>query len=497
MNLLKELIDLIAPEEFVFVEDTVSETNVIMRLQYKFLELHQIYDCLNNFPKRDSVSVKYKFSEDDEILIKNEENHFEIHGSLIEIRNYDLFIGHSIDVKVVIIKRIDDSFSSVYNMQKFEEWLFTKNKIDIMKIISQAFLYSTEKLVFICYDFNGFLITDTIGFISPDVKGEFQIISERNDVTDKFTKICNFHNSSEYQLIPNDFKIISSLNIKKEIIEIFESIKVLLALIYISDISDITFYDINLTLKGYGTRSYKISSNEYSYISTQKVLYDIYQWIYTDGNVHDKIQIARNIITLHCKFSNILDLDEKTLISIRTSYDLYLKENVNNYLNLKKDFSKFIQAYVNDISKTIGDYFSDLKKNFLAYFTSFAALIISNSIRSTNIEDIFNSQVVFIITLALFGSLLFGGISLFEAISRYKKSNIYIENIKTSYTDVLSPEEINSIIDNDKTLEFCKKDFIRSTIMISIVWFLMFIGLFVALDYISGDQLLLCKINFL
>ena len=68
-------------------------------------------------------------------------------------------------------------------------------------------------------------------------------------------------------------------------------------------------------------------------IKYNREIVKIYNWIYEGGNTTDKAIIARNIISLHCKYSSILNLDGKTFSSIQSNFNLYQKDNVDRYLS--------------------------------------------------------------------------------------------------------------------------------------------------------------------
>ena len=81
-------------------------------------------------------------------------------------------------------------------------------------------------------------------------------------------------------------------------------------------------------------------------------LYKIYNWIYSGGSIVDKVIIARNIICLHCKYESLLNISDGVMASIQTNYNLYLRDNVTQYLELKNKVAEFIT----DIVSRTGEY---------------------------------------------------------------------------------------------------------------------------------------------
>ena len=90
--------------------------------------------------------------------------------------------------------------------------------------------------------------------------------------------------------------------------------------------------NIKLQIMGQRSIDYVFLLNE---IIGNPILYKIYDWIYSGGSSIDKAIIARNIICLHCKYEPLLKLDSKVLLSIQSSYNLYLKDHVIQYLEMK------------------------------------------------------------------------------------------------------------------------------------------------------------------
>ena len=91
-------------------------------------------------------------------------------------------------------------------------------------------------------------------------------------------------------------------------------------------------------------------------------------WVYTDGNPTDKALIAHNVISLHCKFAALLNLDNVVFEAIKTNYNLYLQNNVNQYLDMKRDIAKFIQNVVTQVGDYAVAILEKFKTNLIAIF---------------------------------------------------------------------------------------------------------------------------------
>ncbi|OPX44405.1 hypothetical protein CLHUN_17040 [Ruminiclostridium hungatei] len=493
MSILDELIKIFTPNHYD-IYDSIAQTTVQILTNYNGLEISQIYKCLYKFPSKDRIDVRIRFTVDEVITISNEAATEEpdIRKSIEDL--HETFLYEVIEISITI-QKTNKNYCSIYCINKFNEWLLSKSHKEVMQIFSGMFKSGEENIRFICYDFDGLLATNTISFSKPDSETAYYNDVNRHDIISNSRRICNFYNHSQYDIIPDDFNVVVSSNVNSNILRLFRDIKIFLSLIYISDIADFDGDNINITIKGYKTIDYKIPLSTYTFKENQNVLYETYKWLYNGGNVHDKSQLARNIMTLHCKYSSILELDEKTFASINANYGLYLKENVNNYLNVKKDITAFVQSNIQEVTKAISSFSSDFKKNFFAFFSYFVTLMVSSSFAKLRLKDIFTPEITTITSCILAGSIIYWLISLYEIISKYRMMNKSTDSLKDSYNDILDTIEVQTIIEKDKSLKPNKDRFRNNLILISFFWLGMVVALFLALDSISGSNPLLFKFN--
>jgi hypothetical protein len=139
----------------------------------------------------------------------------------------------------------------------------------------------------------------------------------------------------------------------------------LLSLTYVATASSFVENNLSIQINGQRTVSYELPLNR---VKEDEKWQNIYTWIYTDGNSTDKSIIAHNVISLHCHFKDILSLDGSVFEAIKTNYNLYLRDNVDKYLDMKRNLSIFIR----DVVSQVGDYavsiLGKFKNNLLALF---------------------------------------------------------------------------------------------------------------------------------
>lgn len=177
-------------------------------------------------------------------------------------------------------------------------------------------------------------------------------------------EISYFYNQDIYELLPDDFKIIVDYE-GNPLSELFHKLEAVLALCMLASNSLIQKENLKLQIIGQRSVEYTYALNK---IGQNQFLYKIYDWIYSGGSSVDKALIARNIICLHCKYEPLIHLDAKVMAAIVSNYNLYLKENVTQYLELKNKVAEFISG---TLSKT-GEYATELldkfKANLIAIF---------------------------------------------------------------------------------------------------------------------------------
>lgn len=225
-------------------------------------------------------------------------------------------------------------------------------------------------------------------------------------------KISSFFQSTgNFELIPDDFNIINNIK-DNPYKEKFNQIRTVLALCYISSISTIDSTNIKCIING--QRSISLSCCLEG-VYNNKTLYNIYDWIFTDGNYVDKAVIARNIISLHCKYCSVLDIDSTIFISISSNYGIYLKENVSQFLEAKTKVSEFISNIGNKTTESAYELLNDFKKNIIAVFSFILTVILVNMVSEHPLENLLTKEITMIMELILVGSVAFFLISLIHA----------------------------------------------------------------------------------
>ena len=297
---------------------------------------------------------------------------------------------------------------------------------------------------------------------------------------ERCNSVSNFVNNIEFSLLPNDFSIITT-NMNNEFIERLKKIKIIFSLLYIADYSAIDDENIKLKLNGYRNKDYLIKIKDFNYLDKYEEFYKIYEWIFQDANECDKMALTRNVISMYCKYTDILDIDEKTFLAIKSNYNIYLKENVDKYIELKKELTSFIMNTSNQINDIIGNFIGNFEKNIVAFITFILGTIIANIVSDTPLNNIFTKDIITIIFVILLGSLFYLVITIIETYYRFLSYKKNYDDLKESYRDILDEQDIVTIFKNDKEYLKNKKNVKKITVIFSILWVTLVIIAFISM----------------
>ena len=192
------------------------------------------------------------------------------------------------------------------------------------------------------------------------------------------------------------------------------------------------------------------------------ILYKIYDWIYSGGSSIDKAIIARNIICLHCKYEPLLKLDSKVLLSIQSSYNLYLKDHVIQYLEMKNKVAEFISEILSRTGEYATELLDKFKTNMIAVFGFLFTVILADIVSDQPLDNIFTRDITVILELVLLGSVIYLFICYRQ--SKYQMEKVYesYESLKQSYEGILTEDDIRECFQNDQLIVDMKNTVNRS-----------------------------------
>lgn len=431
-----------------YEEVECSETFSTMKIKIKAsslmnLSIKNIKKIIENVSERDRI--RFKIFDGDFPIAKYssgssvDEFLHDIHEEKANQEDEDYVID------IEISKSITEGKISIYHLDLFIKYL---NELTLKGILFE-FDRAFEKnfIIFELQNSKYEFFSNTIYFLPKEKHIDFNC-NERSLKLKKRTEICNFLNSSEYKLIADDFEFINcNFNSLKKIMS---KIKIILSIISICDISNIEGEnEVKVILNGYKRAEYLINYKS-DFNDNLNQYYKIQEWIYNGGDLNDKVGIARNIISISIKLNNLMNIDDPMFASIKSAHEIYLKENVKEYLDVKGKIVEFL----NDMTQKTSDLANSLGKSFYnnikVALTFYGTLIIRSVLVYKGLDNIFTCDVIILSIIFIIFSSIFMVFSKNESqkeIERFKKR---YERIKESYNDVLEQEDINNIFKNDK-----------------------------------------------
>ena len=437
------------------------------------------FNIINFIPKRDNIKIT---------LQDENERIFEVSSSKTEgEEEYKTFLKNTLDdetinVKLRIDKKVEENHFSIYSYDEFVKDILMLSIEQVMIAFSGLLSQVSTFLVFDVYSSMTMFATKTMFFVpyrSQITNSEFN----RKQRMESCKEVSYFYNFDTYEVLPDDFKI--TINYESNpLTELFQKITMLLSISFIATSSSINGRQLKGIINGQRTMEYCCDINN---IPDNKVLYRIYNWIYTDGSPIDKAIIARNVISLHCKYVSIIEIDDKVMASIQSNYNMYLKDNVKDYLELKNKVAEFIS----DIVSKTGEYATSLldkfKSNLIAIFGFIFSVILANIVSDQPLNNLFTREITVLVECVLAGSFVYLFICYFQ--SRYEIEKVYesYEQLKLNYKDILTEDDLLETFGNDEGLNKMKKTISKSEKLYLGVWIVFLIAALLIVEYLSNN----------
>ena len=481
MNIIEETKRLFSVTETEAYEKS-KKVNIKFETTQSNLPIDNLESYFMMFPKRDFVKININFFD---------ENFFECSNKDLKLSEYTEFVGlydadDQCTVNVEITKSIADSTFSVYMFDTFVENVL---KDEIYKVLSlfSMLLSNQDHLIFQCFEKDRFFWkTKTVAFLGTDTEKEFKL-ENRIDLLNQIKENANCTVFEKYHLLPDDFKIeINDSNNK--LTSLFANLSTFLSLMYISSFSTFDTNGFNCEITGH--RNITFSEN-FSSLKNNEEMYKIYNWAFLDGNVVDKLLIARNAISLHCKYIKLIDIDERTFESIKSNHQLYLKNNASKYIEAKEQVSKFIVEIISQINSNISKLSGEFKNNFIAIVGFLMTAFLVNIVSQQPLDNIFTKDITKIMEIIIICSVAYAFISIAYSNKKYKQQIKAYSTIKNNYINVLSEIEIFEIFDENKQFAETKKEYNNQLWLFSGIWIGCIILVFIITE-IAGSQSI-CK----
>ncbi|NIB44447.1 hypothetical protein HBA55_32970 [Pseudomaricurvus alkylphenolicus] len=409
----------------------------------------ELLHALRMLPERDNCELILTLENQDDIHLLHSDG--ELSGSLselqtaIELKNAD----ESCTLTVQVTKHSANRLSSIYNLECMSQFWQSGSVVDAIERYSLA---SADVDCFEVLDIDEPFTVGNVLFRPQHSQIEHKFCvsaAERQVLIQKRDEICHFANAASVHCLPNDFVVSGTCSLDS-VVGLFNQLRKITSLVYICDFSKFDVNgDIHLRMNGYRLYSCDIRREDGFSAIISEDYFRIYQWIYDTGNSIDKAGLARNVVTLHILNEDLLQLESDTLTSIESGFQIYLKENVKQYIEIKNKLSEFIQLSSDKAANIVSSFGMHLKNSTWTMYSFFASIflirLLSNKQGSLVSNEVFASFFVFAL-IALF-MMLFARWELHKEKERFV---IAYEAIKERYKDLLSKNDLEKILAHDK-----------------------------------------------
>lgn len=285
-----------------------------------------------------------------------------------------------------------------------------------------------------------------------DLNQPISDVSDRKKVFEKRNKSCHFTNDAGYKFTPDDFHLLNESNLDEIKIK-FNALLVVFTVIFLSDFSELIRTEkdklsLDYKMKGYRLITSSLDSKSIETSSSEE-LYYIYQWVYNQGNFVDKIGLARNIISIHMLGPDITSLGQGALKSIESAYDIYLKENVKQYIEIKNKISELLITQADKASDITKNMFTTFKTSFWSIVTFFITVILVKLVTTKGEGNIITGEIFSITVVFVIFSFIYLILTHNEVDEEKTRLLERYDTIKFRYKDLLNEDDLNKVINTE------------------------------------------------
>lgn len=255
---------------------------------------------------------------------------------------------------------------------------------------------------------------------------------------------CNWGSGTKF-VTPDYFHFDSAeLTTPGDLQKMFDSKLVLFAVAFLASLTQIENNKLQSTINGYKTVKLDLSISVSMNAST---VYSLYLWAYS-SKTSDKLGILRNISSLYLKGDPAINLTlfceniEDILNSAKSSFEIYLKENVKLYFDQKKKIEESVQSKVKEITQEISSVLDSMNKNV------FAAIGLIAGSMLTYVNN--GNKSIVVLALGLYIAFLFINTSFYGTYTMISVRQAgaaftnYIQYVKKTMTE----EDVNTLVGN-------------------------------------------------
>lgn len=349
-----------------------------------------------------------------------------------------------VEVVIRILKHCIDGVVSLYSYKDFLTYL---EGLSIQALFHEFnyYILKARYLIFESQDVEPITKTKSIWFVNKGFAGLPEQM-DRSSFINKAKTSCHYNFLATFELVADDFFVLSTDG--EKLGSLFNKLSIVSSIVFLYDITAIKKNHLEYRLNGYKsiTGDADLSKIE---ADPENQYYRIYSWVYDSGNFNDKIGLARNIVSLHLENPNHIELRGNPFQSIQSSYKVYEKQNIKQYIEIRNKISDQLLSFHDRANKIIETFASGFQKSALALITFYISAIIIKVLNKNQLTEVFTLDASVLSTAFVLCSLVYFFISRWEIRAQKKRFNNNYDDVKKRYTDLLDEQDINRILNHD------------------------------------------------
>lgn len=431
----------------ILSEDFVSFITVAKFSSISLPSSGNITNLFEEIRSGDQCSVFFSIDEGEAIEIRNDIEYVKtLHDLATLLSSHE--DGEEISVKLDVYKKSDNNHFYFYSKECFFDYIKSFDSLGLATFFSSNIFDHNSKIVILLNDFEGTLNSSKF-FIGAFDESQDQDFGYRDK---RFNNIISNNHSSFFgklKVLPEDFVFTGDGKIEIDTLFQIQRLAKILLVSAIFDISDLNTENFYFKLNGYKSISDSFRIDDINSVNLEDY-FKVYLWIYNSGNITDKIGLSRNIISLHYKTSSCLELDGDVYESIKSSYKIYEKQNIKQYIEVRNKMSDQILDYSKRVLTITDNFASGFQRSALSLVTFFSSLIVTKILATpkNNLDFILYSTLITFVFIGI--TLIYMWISRLELKEQEKRFKKSYKDFKKRYTDLLTEEDINRILNNDE-----------------------------------------------
>lgn len=189
-------------------------------------------------------------------------------------------------------------------------------------------------------------------------------------------------------------------------------------------------------------------------------------------------------MSIHLDDRNRIRFDSEAWEAIKSNYQVYLKDNLQSYLEVKNKIGEFI---IDSTAKTYGiadQLLESLKNNILVLLTFLLTVVLVNGLKDNGYKIVFSDGYLAIVLILTLVSIVWLVMTLLETNKRFESASATIKDIlKLNYQKVIMESEIEDVVN---PVISKNRDYLKSQLKRYGIWWSVLLAVFV-LSFATGN----------